>query len=149
MQESWSYIKDSAEFLKKVKHLGRIPYEFILVIADVLALYPSIPHKADLETLRKRLNEREKSEIPTEDIVQMAEFLFKNNFFEFNGEIKRQKSGTVIGTKFAPPYLAFSWMKIYKLFYGFVILTMYFSYGLMEHRNWILSLMSLTNFILI
>ena len=104
MQESWSYIKDSADFLKKVKHLGRIPYESILVIADVLGLYPSIPHKADLETLRKRLNEREKSEIPTEDIVQMAEFLLKNNFFEFNGEIKRQKSGTVIGTKFAPPY---------------------------------------------
>ena len=88
MQESWSYIKDSADFLKKVKHLGRIPYESILVIADVLGLYPSIPHKADLETLRKRLNEREKSEIPTEDIVQMAEFLLKNNFFEFNGEIK-------------------------------------------------------------
>ena len=72
MQESWSYIKDSADFLKKVKHLGRIPYESILVIADVLGLYPSTPHKADLETLRKRLNEREKSEIPTEDIIQMA-----------------------------------------------------------------------------
>ena len=51
MQESWSYIKDSADFLKKVKHLGRIPYESILVIADVLGLYPSIPHKAEtLET---------------------------------------------------------------------------------------------------
>ena len=34
----------------------------------------------------------------------MAEFVLKNNFFEFNGEVKRQKSGTAIGTKFAPPY---------------------------------------------
>ena len=25
-------------------------------------------------------------------------------FFEFNGEVKRQKSGTAIGAKFAPPY---------------------------------------------
>ena len=25
-------------------------------------------------------------------------------FFEFNGEGKRQKSGTAFGTKFAPPY---------------------------------------------
>ena len=33
---------------------------------------PSIPHKASLETLR-RLNKCETSEIPTEDIVQMAE----------------------------------------------------------------------------
>ena len=34
----------------------------------------------------------------------MAEFILKNNFFEFNGEVKRQKSGTAIGTKFIPPY---------------------------------------------
>ena len=34
----------------------------------------------------------------------MAEFVLENNFFEFNGEVKRQYSGTTIGTKFAPPY---------------------------------------------
>ena len=33
----------------------------------------------------------------------MAEFVLKNNFFEFNGEVKRQKSGAAIRTKFAPP----------------------------------------------
>ena len=31
-------------------------------------------------------------------------YILKNNFFEFNGVVKRQKSGTAIGTKFAPPY---------------------------------------------
>ena len=34
----------------------------------------------------------------------MAKFVLRNNFFEFNGEVKRQKSGTTIGTKIAPPY---------------------------------------------
>ena len=34
----------------------------------------------------------------------MAEFVLKNNYFEFNGSIKQQLSGTAIGTKFAPPY---------------------------------------------
>ena len=29
---------------------------------------------------------------------------FKNNFFEFNNELRQQISGTAIGTKFAPPY---------------------------------------------
>ena len=72
MQESWSYIKDSGDFLKKGKYLGQIPDETF--------------------------------EITTEDIVQMAEFVLKNNFFEFNGEVKRQKSGAAIRTKFAPPY---------------------------------------------
>ena len=57
-----------------------------------------------LETLRRRLNERERSEIHTEDIVQMAEFVLENNFFEFNGEVKRQISGTAICTKFALLY---------------------------------------------
>ena len=33
----------------------------------------------------------------------MADFVLKNNFFEFNGEVKQQKCGTAIGTKFAPP----------------------------------------------
>ena len=104
IQESWSYIKDSGDFLKKVKHLGQIPDGAILVTADVVGLYPSIPHKAGLEALRRTLKKRETFEIPTEDIVQMAEFVLKNNFFEFNGKLKRQKSGATIGTKFAPPY---------------------------------------------
>ena len=34
----------------------------------------------------------------------MAAFVLKNNYFEFNGEVKHQISGTPIGTKFAPTY---------------------------------------------
>ena len=34
----------------------------------------------------------------------MAEFALKNNFFEFNNQIKQQISGTAIGTKRAPMY---------------------------------------------
>ena len=63
MQESWSYTKDSGDFLKKVKHLGQIPDGDILVTPDVVGFYPSVPHKAGLEILRRRLNERETPEI--------------------------------------------------------------------------------------
>ena len=76
----------------------------ISVTAGMVGPYPSISHKAGLEALTRRLNKREMSEIPIEDIVQMAEFVLKNNFFEFNGEVKKQKSGTAIGTELAPPY---------------------------------------------
>ena len=34
----------------------------------------------------------------------MAEFVLKNNYFEFNSNVKDQISGTAIGTEFAPPY---------------------------------------------
>ena len=38
----------------------------------------------------------------------MADFVLKNNFFEFNGEFKRQKSGTAVGTELAPSYACIS-----------------------------------------
>ena len=38
------------------------------------------------------------------DLAEMAEFILKNNFFEFETKIIQQISGTAIGTKFAPPY---------------------------------------------
>ena len=104
MQESWSYVKDSGDFLKKVKNIGKIPEGAILVTADVVGLYPSIPHGAGLEALRKRLNERETPRVPTEELIKMADFVLKNNLFEFNGGMKMQKLRIVIGTKFAPPY---------------------------------------------
>ena len=87
-------------FLKKIKNIGKIPEGAVLVTADVVGLYPSIPHGS----LRKRLNERETPRLPTKELIKMAEFVLKNNFFEFNEEVKKQKSETAIGTKFAPPY---------------------------------------------
>ena len=68
-----------------------------------MSLCPSIPYEDGLETLRKRVNEPAASEIPTEDIMQMAEYVLKNIFFELDGEVKQQKSGTAIGTNFKPP----------------------------------------------
>ena len=91
-------------FFKNIKNIGKIPEGAILVTADVVGLYPSIPDGAGLEALRKRLNEKETPGVPTEELIKMADFVLKNIFFEFNGEVKRQKSGTVIVTKFAPHY---------------------------------------------
>ena len=34
----------------------------------------------------------------------MTEFALKNNYFEFDSKVKKQISGTAIGTKFPPPY---------------------------------------------
>ena len=50
------------------------------------------------------LDKREKHTIPTSELTTMADFVLKNNYFEFNGQIKQQISRTAIGTKFAPPY---------------------------------------------
>ena len=52
MQESRSYIKDSADFINKFGQIGSIPENAILVTADVVGLYPIIPHKAGLKALK-------------------------------------------------------------------------------------------------
>ena len=55
---NWSYIKDLSDFIRKI-NLADIPEGAILVTADVVGLYPSIPHQAGLEALKKALDERE------------------------------------------------------------------------------------------
>ena len=84
MQDGWSYIKDTGDFLKKIKRLGKIPEGAIFVTADVVGLYPNIPHDMGLQYLRKRLNETIICKVSTEEISTMTEFVLKNNYFEFN-----------------------------------------------------------------
>ena len=93
-----------------------------------MGLYPSIPNNVGLKALKQALDKREQKKIPTEALLKMAEFVLKSNFFEFNGNIKQQISGTAIGTKCAPTYMhAYLWMnwngpfykqKIINHFYG-------------------------------
>ena len=67
-----------------------------------MGLYPSITREAGLTALREALDKQEVKCTPTEDLVKMAEFVLKNNYF--NSKIKQRVSGTATGTKFAPPY---------------------------------------------
>ena len=47
--------------------------------ADVIELYPSIPHEARLRALKEVLDRRKEKKISAEDLVKMAEFGLKNN----------------------------------------------------------------------
>ena len=64
----------------------------------------SIPHELGLKTLEEALEKRESKQISTDDLIKLTKFVFQNNYFEFNREVKQQISGTAIGNKFAPPY---------------------------------------------
>ena len=89
IQESWSHIKDSVYFTKKIGRIGDIPEYTILVTADLEGLYPNIPQKAGLKALKNALENREQKHIPTETLISMTEFLLKNNFFESNSPVKQ------------------------------------------------------------
>ena len=68
MQESWSYTKDSNNFIKKMKNLKDIPQGTLLVTADVIGLYPSILHEAGLKAIKEALDKRENINIATNDL---------------------------------------------------------------------------------
>ena len=67
-----------------------------------MGLYRSIPHNSGLQA-NEKLEERADKKIPSTDLVEMAEFILKNNFFEFETKIIQQISGKDIGIKFAAP----------------------------------------------
>ena len=111
MKAEKSYIKDTSNFLEKLKNLGTIQSNAILVTADVVGLCSSIPHDAGLGALYEKLEERADKKISSTDLVKLAKFIVKNNFFEFETRIIQQISGTVTGTKFAPHMRVYLWIE--------------------------------------
>ena len=91
-QNGKSYIRDSIDFISKIKDLNNIPQGALIVTTDVVRLYPSIPLDFGLKSLGEVLEKRKLKPVSTDDLVRMAEFVLQNN------------SGTAIGTKSAPTY---------------------------------------------
>ena len=58
MQNGWPYIKDSGNFIKKRMHLRNIPDNALLLTADVVGIYPSMPHEEGLTALKELLHKR-------------------------------------------------------------------------------------------
>ena len=103
-QNGKSNIRNSSDFISKIKDLNNMPQGALLVTANVVGLNPSIPRDLGFKSLREVLEEWKLKPVSTDDLVRMAEFVLQNNYFEFDGEIEDQISGTAIGTKFAPTY---------------------------------------------
>ena len=78
-----SYIKDTNDFLKKLRSLPNLPGDIILCIVDVVGLYPNIPHEEGLSALRKRLDLRQEKDVTTSTLVELPEVVLRNNIFTF------------------------------------------------------------------
>ena len=60
-QKNKSYIKDNEDLIRKIKGIQYIPGNAILVTADTVGLYPSIPHDYGLKSLKIVLDKRTKA----------------------------------------------------------------------------------------
>ena len=100
MKKGNFYIKNTGDCLEKLRAIGEILKEFLLVTADVVELYPKISHNVRLKVLWKHYGKF---------IGKTVLFVLKNNFFEKNSKFYKQILKTAIGTKFFPPYACISW----------------------------------------
>ena len=96
------YIKDTNDFLNKLRSLPKLPGIIILCIVNVVGLYPNIPHKEGLSALRKQLVNRTEKYISSDSLCDLAEVVLKNNIFEFAKKKLKEKRRIAIGTNFAP-----------------------------------------------
>ena len=98
------YIKDTNDFLKKLRSLPNLPDDIILCTGNGVGLYPNIPRDKGLPALHKRLDLRQEKDVTTSTLIELADVVLKNNIFTFMEKTLKQNRGATIGTKFAPPY---------------------------------------------
>ena len=139
-----SYLKDTNDFLNKLRFLPKLPDNIILCTVDVVGLYPNISHEEGLSALKKRLDNQIEKYISSDTLCDLAEVVLKNNIFRFGKKTLKLKRGTAIGTKFAPPYSNLFMVELEekilrnqnlnRIYVG-GILMIYFSFGSMEKKN--------------
>lgn len=100
-----AYIKDSTDLIEKCSAIHNLPEETLLLSLDISSLYTCIPHDGGLEALGFYLQDRTHISLhPNQLIIDLAEFVMKNNFFTFERDFYLQVSGTSMGTVCAPNY---------------------------------------------
>ena len=98
-----SHVKDTTHFLNHLSTLD-VPDNHFLMTIDVSSLYTNIPHNEGIDACRKYLSTRTIEEPPTWLIINLLRYILTLNYFEFNGRVYHQVSGTAMGTKMAPNY---------------------------------------------
>ena len=70
--------------------MGSISQNVVLVTADVVGLYPNIPHNGDLKTLSNMLEAREHKTVPTNDLIKMARFVLETTILNLMVVLKNK-----------------------------------------------------------
>ena len=75
-----SHMKDTNDFLQKLRSWPNLPNDIISCTVDVVGLYPNI--QRDL---------RQEKDVTTSTLVELAEVVLKNNVFTFKEKSLKQK----------------------------------------------------------
>ena len=100
-----SYVKDTADFLRKLQNVPHVPKDAYLVTLDVTSLYSNIPHDDGIKACEHFLNsESNNCGISTESLCELISTVLTKNHFQFNGDNYLQTMGCAMGTKMSPSY---------------------------------------------
>ena len=106
MQSLPSYIKDTTDFLSKIKDC-KLSGNSYLVTLDVTSLYTNIPHTDGIDACRFFLDkdpQKSNTSLSVGSICKLMELVLKNNHFQFNGVNYIQNMGTAMGSPAAPAF---------------------------------------------
>jgi hypothetical protein len=98
-----SYVKDTYDFLEKVKNL-EVPDNAYLITLDIESLYTNIQTKDGIEAVEKMFRRHPQGLRSDQEVIKLLKLSLECNDFEFNEQWYLQISGTAMGKKFAPAY---------------------------------------------
>lgn len=98
-----SYIKDTYDFIDKIKNL-QIPQTALLFTIDIDSLYTNIDTTAGLKAVREWLGRYPDRTRPDTHLLQLLEINLTRNDFQFDDKNYLQIRGTAMGKRFAPSY---------------------------------------------
>ncbi len=105
VQKLPSYIRDSTDFINKISELQDLSDTVLLLTLDISSLYTNITHKNGLNALTYYLAECDETSFPPSDfLVDMASYVLKYNYFNFDKDFYLQVNGMAMGSIFAPNY---------------------------------------------
>lgn len=98
-----SYIKDTYDFIEKIKNLV-LPENSILFTIDVDSLYTNIDTTEGIQAVKEIFQRNHVKNRPDKELLKLLEINLTKNDFEFDDKFYLQIKGTAMGKKFAPAY---------------------------------------------
>ena len=90
--------------MQRLNEIGEIPENALLVLFDVVCLYPHIPREEGVRIMRCFLDKRKDRLVSSESLCKLANIVLKHNYFQLGKYVHHQILGTATGTKPAPHY---------------------------------------------
>ena len=94
-----SHIKDTTDFITRLRRMGKVPRDSILVILDVSSLYTNIDTEEGLIIVEEELTKAGQNHPSSKTLTWLLDKVLKLNHFTFHNHNFIQVKGTAMGTR--------------------------------------------------